>query len=148
MDTVWYVRYRRAAGTQGPLAWEFSAGVDRWDQVSAPGQVGRRLLAFVAPSGPPDRWARSVQNVVHWATGMGWGAQLGLVVGLTGRPTWAWGVVFGPAVWLASYATLAPVGIYKPIWEYDPGTLAKDFSAHLVYGVTTAATLARLLTRA
>ncbi len=145
MDAVWYVRYRRANGTQAPLAWEFSTGVDGWEQVSAPGQVGKRLLTLVAPAGPPDRWARSAQNVMHWATGMGWGAPLGVVVGLTGRPTWAWGLVFGPAVWLASYATLAPAGIYKPIWQYDAVTLSKDFSAHLVYGLSSAAALAVLL---
>jgi hypothetical protein len=28
--------------------------------------------------------------------------------------------------------------LYKPIWEYDPKTLADDLSAHLVYGVGTA----------
>jgi hypothetical protein len=27
--------------------------------------------------------------------------------------------------------------LYKPIWEYDPGTLAKDLSAHVVYGLGT-----------
>ncbi len=144
LDTVWYLRYRHASGTQEPLAWEFSAGVDRWDQVSAPGQVGKRLLARFVRSDPPERWARTTQNLTHWATGVGWGVQLGIVAGLTGRRTWAWGLVFGPAVWLASYATLGPAGIYKPIWQYDADTLGKDFSAHLVYGMTTGAVLALL----
>ena len=27
--------------------------------------------------------------------------------------------------------------IYKPIWEYDAKTLAKDLSAHLAYGAGT-----------
>jgi hypothetical protein len=31
------------------------------------------------------------------------------------------------------------VKLYKPIWEYDRTTLAKDLSAHLVYGIGTAA---------
>jgi hypothetical protein len=35
---------------------------------------------------------------------------------------------------------LPRLGLYKPIWEYDRTTLAKDLSAHLVFGVTTAAT--------
>jgi hypothetical protein len=30
--------------------------------------------------------------------------------------------------------------LYKPIWEYDLPTLWKDLSAHLVYGLGTAAT--------
>jgi hypothetical protein len=35
----------------------------------------------------------------------------------------------------------------KQIWEYDRGTLAKDLSAHLLYGTTTAATFAGLAKR-
>jgi hypothetical protein len=34
--------------------------------------------------------------------------------------------------------------LYKPIWEYDLETVAKDLSAHLVYGLSTATAL-RLL---
>jgi hypothetical protein len=34
--------------------------------------------------------------------------------------------------------------LYEPIWKYDRVTLAKDLSAHLVYGPGTAAAL-RLL---
>jgi hypothetical protein len=41
-------------------------------------------------------------------------------------------------VWAASYAVLPVAKLYKPIWEYDKTTLAKDLSAHLVYGVGTA----------
>ena len=33
---------------------------------------------------------------------------------------------------------LPQAGLYKPIWKYDVETLAKDLSAHLAYGVTTA----------
>jgi hypothetical protein len=36
--------------------------------------------------------------------------------------------------------------LYKPIWEYDAKTLAKDLSAHFAYGLGTAATF-RLLDR-
>ena len=28
--------------------------------------------------------------------------------------------------------------LYKPMWEYDAATLARDLSAHLLYGATTA----------
>jgi hypothetical protein len=35
-------------------------------------------------------------------------------------------------------------GLYKPIQDYDRETLAKDLTAHLVYGTTAAAAL-RLL---
>jgi hypothetical protein len=36
--------------------------------------------------------------------------------------------------------------LYEPIWEYDAKTLAKDLSAHLLYGTVTAATFGLLST--
>jgi hypothetical protein len=53
-------------------------------------------------------------------------------------------LAFGASVWAASYVVLPAAKLYKPIWEYDRVTLAKDLSAHLVYGVATATAL-RLL---
>ena len=44
------------------------------------------------------------------------------------------GVMTGAAAWGTSYAVLPKLGVYKPITEYDPKTLWKDFSAHLVFG--------------
>ena len=49
------------------------------------------------------------------------------------------GLLWGTVVWASSYAVLPALGLYKPIWEYDATTLAKDLGVHLVYGVTTAA---------
>lgn len=43
MDTVRYVMYRRAGGTDSPLAWEF-APVDSWEQAPDPGQVAKRVI--------------------------------------------------------------------------------------------------------
>jgi hypothetical protein len=34
--------------------------------------------------------------------------------------------------------------VYKPIWEYDARTLARDLGAHMVYGFVTAAALGAL----
>ena len=33
--------------------------------------------------------------------------------------------------------------LYEPIWKYDVKTLANDLSAHLVYGLATAAAYSR-----
>ena len=44
-------------------------------------------------------------------------------------------------MWGAGYIVLPLLKLYEPIWEYDGKTLAKDLSAHLVYGLGTAATL-------
>jgi hypothetical protein len=48
-------------------------------------------------------------------------------------------VPFGAGVWVSGYVILPAAKLYQPIWEYDGKTLAKDLSAHLVYGLTTAA---------
>ena len=72
----------------------------------------------------PQR-ARLVNNAVHWSTGVGWGAAFGLLQSGIGRErTWD-GVPFGAAVWLQSYAALAPAKLYKPIWDYDAKTRAR-----------------------
>jgi hypothetical protein len=47
-------------------------------------------------------------------------------------------------VWVSGYVVLPLAHLYKPIWEYDSKTLAKDLSAHIVYGVTTAVAFAFL----
>jgi len=144
MDSVLSIRYRRAGGRQGALAWEFSASVKKWDDVSAPGQVGRRLLQRFLGREAPDTWARSTQNVMHWATGMGWGGQFGAMAGSARHPSWAWGLALGPVAWSTGYVVLPLAHIYKPIWDDDARTLAKDLSAHLVYGTATGVTVAAL----
>jgi hypothetical protein len=54
------------------------------------------------------------------------------------RGTW-YGLPFGATVWAVDCAVLPAAGLYKPIQDYDRETLAKDLTAHLVYGTTTAA---------
>jgi hypothetical protein len=50
-------------------------------------------------------------------------------------------------VWGSGYVVLPAAGLYQPIWTYDRRTLANDLSAHLVYGLTTAATFRALSPR-
>lgn len=144
MDLVWFSRYRRGGGDQKLVAWESAKDVANWDDASAPGQVGRRLVEGFTQRELPDSSARALTNVVHWATGLAWGAQFGIVAGSTGRRAWTLGLAFGPLVWLTSYVVMPLAKLYKPIWEYDPKTLAKDLSAHIVYGTATGATFAAL----
>jgi hypothetical protein len=146
MDLVWYLRYRRAGGDSGFADWEFSAGLDSWDRAPAPAQFGRRVFkALVGRDLPPEK-AGLVNNVMHWATGAGWGAVFGLLSeSMRTRRGWH-GLVFGAGVWVQSYVVLVPLKLYKPPWHYDALTLWKDLSAHLVYGVGTAAAF-RALTR-
>jgi hypothetical protein len=141
MDALWYYRYRRGGGKSGFVDWETSAGLQGWDAAPAPAKFGRLLIHRTLHRDLPAQQARLTNNVVHWSTGAGWGAVFGTVEGMLGRPTARYGLVFGAAVWLQSYAVLAPAKLYQPIWDYDAKTLGKDLSAHLLYGLTTSAAL-------
>lgn len=144
MDALLYARYRRGGGEQGPADWETSAGLSAWEDAPAPAQVGRRLVEGLFPVELEPGRARLVNNVTHWAYGMLGGAQLGVVAPSLPRLRVLHGIPFGASVWGAGYVVLPAMKLYKPIWEYDAKTLANDLSAHLVYGLATAATLVHL----
>jgi hypothetical protein len=144
MDALLFARYRRGGGEQRAAAWETSAGLSAWEDAPAPAQVGRRLVEGLFQVELDPRRARLVNNVTHWAYGMLGGAQLGVAAPSLGRFHVAYGLPFGASVWGAGYVVLPAMGLYKPIWEYDAKTLANDLGAHLVYGLATAATLAKL----
>jgi hypothetical protein len=146
MDLVWYARYRRGGGKDLFSDWEFSTGVTSFDGAGPPAQLGRRIVQAVFHVELPPQSARTANNVMHWATGTQWGAVYALVTAATGKTGPRYGLVLGPAAWSASYVILPLAKVYKPIWEYDANTLAKDLSAHLVYGMATA-TVFRLLRR-
>ncbi len=138
MDLVWFSRYKKGGGTSSLMDWEFSAGVNSWESAPAPAQVGRRAYEGLLQKELPPESAGFVNNLVHWGYGLLWGALYGIVVG-SGRPRTRYGLLFGPLVWAAGYAMLAPMKLYKPMWEYDTATLGKDLSAHVAFGVGTAA---------
>lgn len=144
MDMALFASYRRDGGTSGFWKWESSRSVRHWDEAPAPAQVGKRLVEGLFQLELPDERARLVNNLTHWAYGLLAGAQYGLVVGsLPASRIW-YGVPFGATVWSGGYVILPAAGLYRPIWEYDWRTLAKDLGAHLVYGVSTAAVFSRL----
>jgi Protein of unknown function (DUF1440) len=146
MDTLLYRRYRRGGGQSGIAAWEFSAGVSSWEQAPAPALVGKRLVEGLFDLELPDTRAALVNNVMHWTYGMLNGVQYGIVAGSLRTPRVRYGLPFGATVWAGDYVILPAAKLYKPIWKYDAKTLANDLSAHLVYGLATAAAL-RLLSR-
>jgi hypothetical protein len=139
MDLLLYARYRRDGGKDGPWRWELAGSVMSWDDASAPGQLGRKVLRRAIGDDPPNDWARPTTNILHWATGVGWGALYGVAASTTSMHQWARALTLGPAAWLSSYVVLPLAHVYKPIWKYDAGTLADDLSAHLVYGAVAAA---------
>jgi hypothetical protein len=83
-------------------------------------------------------------NLAHWATGVGWAVQYGLIVRKLPGGLKVGLLAFGPIVWLSSYVILGGLRVYKPIWEYDAETLAKDLVAHLIYGSTVVVSFAIL----
>lgn len=143
MDLVWYVRARRNGGEQGFAEWEAVRDVESWDAAPAPGQMGRKVLAAVTGADPPVGRAAVISNVMHWIYGTSWAA--GYALAFPRRRVWA-GPALGATVWASDYVTLPLAGLYEPIWKYDAATLAKDLSAHLVFG-TVADVLLRAVER-
>ena len=144
MDAFLFARYRREGGDSGAWEWESSAGVTDWEQAPAPAQLGRRLAKTLSGVDLPPTRARLVNNVMHWGYGIFNGGQLGIAAQrLSGGPI-RYGLPFGATVWAGDYVILPALKLYKPIWEYDARTLAKDLSGHLVYGLATATALQAL----
>jgi hypothetical protein len=138
MDGLLYARYRRGGGNAAFGAWESSEGVASWDDAPAPALVAKDALEGVLRREVPARYARALNNITHWGFGLATGAAYGLLAG-SRRPPRAWvGIPFGAAVWAGGSVVLPQLGVYRPIGEYDLRTLAKDLSAHLVFGTVTA----------
>ena len=134
MDVLWYSRYVEDGGRRDPLSWEFAAGVDSWDRAPAPAKVGRLAVKQVTGTDPDPAWVPTMNNIVHWLTGAGWGAVYGLLNTFSHPDA----IPFTTLVWGLPYVALVPSGIYKPIWDYDVETIAKDYSAHILYGTSLA----------
>lgn len=146
MDALLFARYRRGGGTGTAEEWELSEGLSSWDDAPAPALVGKRLVEGLFDIELPSTRAPLVNNVTHWAFGMLSGVQYGIVAGSLRKPRILYGLPFGATVWATGYVILPAAKLYQPIWKYDPKTLANDLSAHLVYGLATAAAL-RVLAR-
>ena len=147
MDLVWYVRYRRGGGGDGFARWELSAGTEDFEHAGTPAKVGKRIVEDLVHVELPDSAAAVTNNLVHWATGLQWGAGYGVATALGLRPGLRSGAVMGVVACSTSYVVLPTLGLYKPIWRYDARTLAQDYSAHLVFGAVTGATVWALLAR-
>ena len=141
MDALLFARYKRGGGESAFAPWEFSSGLDSWEEAPAPAQVGKRLVEGLFRRELPPQHAALVNNVTHWMFGILGGAQYGLLAGSLTSPRVRYGLPFGASVWAAGYVVLPAAKLYEPIWKYDRATLAKDLSAHLVYGLSTATAL-------
>jgi hypothetical protein len=109
-----------------------------WEEAPAPAQVGYRFLHGVLRQDPSPARANLFTNVVHWTYGAAWGGLYGLVQDRAQGGVPMRGAVLGSVVFGSSYVILPAMRIYDPPWEYEPRTLAIDWSYHLVYGLATA----------
>jgi hypothetical protein len=138
MDASLYLRYRREGGEVAFAAWESSEGIARWEDAPAPALVAKRVLEALLGHELPPRHVRLLNNLTHWGFGLGAGAGYGILGARRAPAIWV-GLPYGAGVWAFGYVVLPALGVYEPIWRYDVATLAKDLSAHLVFGTATAA---------
>jgi uncharacterized membrane protein YagU involved in acid resistance len=101
--------------------------------------VGKRIVEGLFQIELPPKYVPLVNNVMHWGYGIANAAQYGIVVGSLPERRIRYGLPFGATVWGSGYVVLPALKLYEPIWKYDRKTLADDLSAHLVYGLATAA---------
>lgn len=139
MDLLWHARYRKGGGDDSFADWELSSGTHDWEHAATPGLVGRRIARDVLHRDLPDSAAATTTSVVHWATGVQWGAAYGIVASAGDRVGLRSGLALGVVACSMSYVLLPMLELYKPIWEYDAKALGQDYSAHLVFGAVTGA---------
>jgi hypothetical protein len=135
--TAWQETVARLKRSMTPK--HMDDGDDPWARAPAPAQVGRLLVRTVLQRDVPPERIPLFTNAVHWGFGTVMGAAYGLVQSTVRGAPIVRGPLFGLAVWAQSYATLVPMGLYKPPWRYPAKSIAKDVSYHLVYGTGTAA---------
>ena len=141
MDSFLYEQYKRGGGESKAKDWEFSAGLSNWEDAPAPAQVGRRLVEGLFGIELSPKCAPLVNNLTHWTYGILSGAQYGILAPSLKRAKIRYGLPFGAVLWASGYVILPAARLYRPIWDYDAKTLAKDLSAHCVYGLATATAL-------
>lgn len=142
MDALWWRRARNAGSDDDFVEWQFATGseYDSFEDASAPAQVGQRMARMAGIELPVER-AGLTTDVVHWATGIGWGTAAGALTAATPVTAIPAGIAGGVAAIGTAYGALGAAGIYQPVWEYDRSTLWKDLSAHLVFGTAVGVAL-------
>ena len=133
MDLLWYRRFRAAGGSQDFVAWETSEGTEGYQAAAAPARTAKAVADLVGVH-LPESSARTMNNAVHWGTGIGWGEAHGAAASVLGTSSPLLGPVTAVVAWATSYAVLPLLGVYKPMRENDRATLQQDLTAHLAFG--------------
>jgi len=104
--------------------------------------VGRVAYQTIAGASPKTEETRTMlSELVHWGFGMQMGALYGAIRGPTDMPDIVGGLGFGVSVWfLASELAVPVLGFAPGPTKFPLAHHANEFGAHIVYGLTTAAT--------
>jgi hypothetical protein len=121
------------------------ASLDASPRVPPTEQVAERLASRVFNRELSDETRQRLGVGIHWAYGAFWGA-LSAQVQLTFRPpALPYGVGLGLLVWAVGPGRLVPaLGLYQRPASSNILRRLLAIGLHLLYGVTTAATLERL----
>jgi hypothetical protein len=104
--------------------------------------VGRLAYQTIAGAPPKAEETRTMlSELVHWSFGMQMGALYGAIRGPADMPDIAGGLGFGVGVWLLASELAVPLLGFAPgPTKFPLAHHANELGAHMVYGVTTAAT--------
>jgi len=119
---------------------EEEEGPPSWEDAPEPAKVAKRIIEGVFKREVSVDQIGLLTNVTHWTYGSVWGAAYGLTRGTWPGRALSGGLAFGTTVWGSDYVLLPAMKLYKPVWKYPPGTLAKDLARHLIYGLGVART--------
>ena len=143
MDLLWFKRARDAGSDAEFSDFEFSGDVTDFDEAGAPAKLAQMGAEAVGTS-IPEEHAGTATDVVHWATGAGYGSLTAAGAAAIGLNPLAAGLAAGALAFTGAYTILPALGLYDPAWEYDGKTLAKDATAHATYGAGTGVALAAI----
>ena len=134
------------AGAVGTTAITLAQLLAPTESSDAPEQVGRKLIRFASGKRVPRKHRGKLNQGMHWAYGTSWGMLYGLLASQLAKPpgVLAGGVTLGLGVWAVSLVELPALGVAPTPWEQSPGALLTDAGFHLIYGLTSAATLSGL----
>ena len=104
--------------------------------------VGRCAYQAIAGAAPKAEETRAMlSELVHWSFGIQMGALYGAIRGPADIPDIAGGLGFGAGVWLLASELAVPLLGFAPgPTKFPLAHHANELGAHIVYGITTAAT--------
>lgn len=133
------------AGTAVMTAYQTAVAKLRGSEPSTtPAEVGKRVIRGVFHRRFDEAHTGTLNNVMHWSYGTGWGTAYALTDGVVELSVIPRGLAFGTLVWGVSLLELPAMKLAPPVWEYPPTELALDVSYHLVYGAAVAAAYSAL----